>query len=304
MNCMRCGKKHEITLNYNNERLCGLCFTALFEKRVKKTVRVNKLLSEKKRFCVAASGGKDSQTTLYILNQILGANKKMSLTALSVDEGTGEYRSESISCVKRLCEKLGVCHEVVSFQDEFGLTLTQFMDKTKTAAGACTVCGVLRRRVVNNWAKKNKMDCVATGHNLDDEVQTALMNITRGDSMRIARLGAEVGVKKRRGLIPRIKPLRDSPEEEVLFYAQKKDIPHRGGGCPYSQEAYRNTVKEAVNMFEAKYPGTRFQIQSSMDTLIPILRRNTPKKKLGECDLCGEPAASNICKVCELMKSV
>ena len=60
-------------------------------------------------------------------------------------------------------------------------------EKGQTELTACAYCGVLRRRAINAGARQVKADKVATGHTLDDEVQTSLMNIFHGDIARLAK---------------------------------------------------------------------------------------------------------------------
>ncbi len=79
-------------------------------------------------------------------------------------------------------------------------------------------------------AKKVGATKLATGHNLDDEAQTVLMNYLRGDIDRLLRL--EQSVKE--GLIPRMKPLRDVPEKEVPLYAILKGLPIDLNECEFS----------------------------------------------------------------------
>jgi tRNA(Ile)-lysidine synthase TilS/MesJ len=57
----------------------------------------------------------------------------------------------------------------------------------QTELTACAYCGVLRRKAINTGARQVKATKIATGHTLDDEVQTALMNIFRGDIARLAK---------------------------------------------------------------------------------------------------------------------
>ena len=57
-------------------------------------------------------------------------------------------------------------------EDELGLTVDQASKFYKTA---CIPCGVFRRYLLNRTAYQLGSDKLATGHNLDDEVQSFLM---------------------------------------------------------------------------------------------------------------------------------
>lgn len=54
---------------------------------------------------------------------------------------------------------------------------------------ACTFCGGFRRKLINQAGRDVKADLVATGHNLDDEAQTIIINLLRGDVRKLMRVG-------------------------------------------------------------------------------------------------------------------
>ncbi|GAG10921.1 unnamed protein product, partial [marine sediment metagenome] len=68
--CSRCGKPGDVELKYSKKFLCNSCFVRLFEKRVRKTIRLGKLLGPNDKIAVALSGGKDSSTALHILKEL------------------------------------------------------------------------------------------------------------------------------------------------------------------------------------------------------------------------------------------
>ena len=124
-------------------------------------------------------------------------------------------------------------HHVAKFKDVVDLT----MDEVSSLLGhrtPCAYCGVFRRKCMNLKAREIGADVLATGHNLDDAAQAILMNFTRGDVERLARMGPHEKVQP--GLVPRIMPLRQIPEKEVYLYALLRDIDFRfhlpllGGG--------------------------------------------------------------------------
>src|SRR3989344_6092493 len=145
--CNNCPKNPVYKL-HSGEQLCQNCFFKYFEKKVRKTIRVYKLVEKKDEIAVAVSGGKDSLTVLDILYNIYKENKKITLKALMIDEGIKGYRNE------------------------FSFDLDQVVKGRKP----CSVCGVLRRSLLNSYAKKLQVKKLATGHNLDDEAQTIIMN--------------------------------------------------------------------------------------------------------------------------------
>jgi uncharacterized protein (TIGR00269 family) len=176
--------------------------------------------------------------------------------------------------------------------------------KMERPAPPCSFCGVLRRKLLNTKAKELGYTRIATGHNMDDEIQSALMNYIRGDAEKIARMGALVGAVRDDRFVQRIKPLRDCPEEEVRLYADLKGIKYEPSRCPYSGDAFRGTIRKAIDSIEEEHPGSKAQTLKSTDKLIDILRKNTEYGEMGRCDKCGDPCASRICRFCEIEKKI
>ena len=101
---------------------------------------------------------------------------------------------------------------------------------------------------------------IATGHNLDDEAQTILLNMLHGDPMRIVRSGPIL--RDPRGkFVPRIKPLCDIPEKEIVLYAYLTGTEFQSVACPHGHEALRNDIRSFLNQMEQKHPG--YQIHAS-----------------------------------------
>ena len=182
--CSNCKKfPPVIELRYSGESLCRRCFSRLFEKRVRKTIRVNHLLNKNDRVAVALSGGKDSVTLLKIMHTLFEKAPKSKLIAITVDEGIHGYREKTLKVAKKVCDELKVEHHVYTFKKEIGMTLDKMIKKSiaDRKPPACSFCGVFRRKILNETARELKVDKLATGHNLDDEIQVTLMNFIRGD---------------------------------------------------------------------------------------------------------------------------
>lgn len=306
MKCARCKREAEVKLKYSKESLCSSCFIKLFEKRVRWNIRVHKLLQPTDRTAVALSGGKDSAVALYVLKTLHSKAPKAELVAISIDQGI-KGSEPNIIAAKKLCKKLGVEHHIFSFVEEYGATMDECMKKIREiddSIPACSFCGVLRRSLLNKKARELDLTKIATGHNLDDEIQVSLMNFIRGEHDRLARMGPRVGLINDPLFVPRIKPLRECPEEEVLLYAQIRDIPFSHIRCPYSSEAFRATIRKALELIEEKHPGSRFQLLKSTDRLALILRREFESHKLMRCVECGEITSSSLCRVCQVKKDL
>lgn len=300
MKCSRCGKEAVTFIRYNGSHLCQNHFIEYVEKRVKTEVRRQIDLDEKSHIAVALSGGKDSSVTLAILADILGPRPVVELTAITVDEGIRGYRPLTLKKAGILTKGLEVPHRIVSFKDEFGMTM-DYIAKRIGDKTPCSYCGVLRRKCMNKVARDIGADTIATGLNLDDTAQSIIMNFTRADVERLARLGPHKKVQP--GLIPRIQPLRSIPEKEVYLYAMLRDIPFSDDVCPYADEALRNEYREIIDGMENRSPGTKHSILASYDAILPLLREHYTPASLNTCT-CGEPTPKSRCMACELLDEI
>ena len=296
MRCEHCGREAVTYIRYNGTHLCGEHFARYVEKRVKREIRKQIDVHPGDDIAVAVSGGKDSMVALKIVSSVFGEVNGTRVHAITIDEGIEGYRPPSVDIVRRFCESNGIEFHLRSFS-ELGVT----MDAVAPVSGEsspCTYCGVFRRRLMNDEARRIGAKFLATGHNLDDMCQSIMMNFVRGDVERLARLGPHTKVQP--GLIPRFLPLRLIPEKESLLYAIVTGLEFWDGECPYWKEALRNQYRDIVDDLEDRTPGARYSILSSYDTLRPILREEYAHSDLHLCQ-CGEPTVGDRCKGCELL---
>jgi uncharacterized protein (TIGR00269 family) len=292
---------------YSGEKLCKKCFTESVEAKVRGTITKYSMFSFDDRIAVAVSGGKDSTSLLHILAKTERAHPKSSLVAVTVDEGIKGYRDEALAIAAANCKTLGIEHQVVSFKELYGFTLDEIIARAQVKGEreltACAYCGVLRRRALNVAARRVCADKVATAHTLDDEVQTSLMNIFRGDITRLAK-EKPVTDEVHPRLVRKVKPFCEIPEKESTLYAYVKKIKFQDTPCPYASEALRNDIRTMLNRMEEKRPGTKFTVFKSIERIRPALDELVKKDEFRECSECGEPASAGLCRACELLRQL
>ena len=294
MKCTRCGKNAVIYQKYSNAHLCKFHFIEDVERKVKRDIRKFKMVEKGDRIAVALSGGKDSIALLYLMQKIFRDRPDLEILAITIDEGIRDYREHTLTHAKMLTSELYIMHEIRSFSGEFGTTLDALVAKKEHAA--CTLCGVLRKNILNKAARELGADKLAIGHNLDDEAQTILMNYMRGDIDRLKRM---LPGTKQPGMVPRIKPLRSIPEKEVALYGFLNDLPVSTDECPYAGEALRNEIREMINNYEVKHPGTKYSLLGGFEMISQALRPS--ETQIVMCEKCGEPGSEIICKTCRLI---
>lgn len=294
MKCDRCGSSAIIYQKYSGAHLCSRHFSEDVERKIKRDIRKHGMVRRGDRVAIALSGGKDSTVLTHVLHKIFSAREDIELVAVTIDEGIAGYREKTLSLAAGLTRSLGIPHTVRTFRDDFGKTLDELIAENR--GGACTVCGVLRKKLLNKTARELGAQRLATGHNLDDGAQTVLMNYLRGDinwMMRLAPAGEE------EGMVLRIKPLRSVPEKEVALYALTNELPMSLDECPYAHSALRNEVREFVNSHEVRHPGTKYSIVNGFDRIMSAVEPSPGM--LMTCRLCGEPTSEQVCRACRLL---
>jgi len=153
---------------------------------------------------------------------------------------------------------------------------------------------------MNIAARKVGATKIATAHTLDDEAQTVLMNILRGD---ITRLSKEKPITSQVHpmFVRKIKPFCEIPENESALYAYVKKIPFQEIPCPYASEALRNDIRKMLNLMEEKHAGTKFTISRAIERLRPAIEQTVTKEKFNTCKNCAEPSTQDYCKTCEML---
>ncbi len=277
--CKRCPAK--ITCS----RYCKKHFFAYFENKVKETIRKYRLINKKDNILVGVSGGKDSLTVLHLLNQL-----GYSAHALAIDEGIADYRDQTLEDATSFCSERKIPLKIVSYQNEYGQTLDTLMKTRKK--NACSPCGTFRRNLLNKHSQG--YDKLATGHNMDDEAQTILINLFKSHTHLISRQGP--ATTKKKGFVPRVKPLYFMKEKEIMTYSYLKGIVTHFTECPYSHTAYRIYVRDVLNHYEDTHPGTKEHL---LQTHLALKKKLHPKKEnMHYCNRCGNPSSRPVCQSC------
>ncbi len=308
MKCAFCGSDAVYVRPYDKLPLCEKHFNEQFERRVRRTVNNYKMFKRKDRIAVGVSGGKDSIALLNVLVKIEKEFPDSEIVVITIDEGISGYRDEGLYFATKHAKRLGLEHHIFSFKDDFGYSLDEIINilgergKGSRAYGACTYCGILRRKLLNEGARKVGATVVATGHNLEDEAETVLLNIIRGDVKRLARQDPHPK-RIHPSLIPRVKPFRLTPQAEIVMYMLINELEYQEKACPYAVEAYRGNVRDFIFNTQNSQPMLSFNIVRSQDKIVPYLLEGEQKgnnKSLNKCKICGEVTTGEICKACSL----
>ena len=302
--CTKCQKEQSLYHRvYSGEYLCKKCFLRSIEIKAAKTISKYSMIEYGDRVAVGVSGGKDSLSLLYILKMLFDQhpNNANGLVAVTIDEGIKGYRDESLQIVKDFCTQLRIENKILSYKSLFGIDMDQAMiQRSSQKKSSCSMCGTFRRRAIDIAAETVEADIVATAHNMDDQLQTFMINLLAGDVDRIGWIYPEPVQYTKTG-IKKVKPFVEIYEYEIAFYALQRDIPFQSEECPYMNESIRTDLREFFNRLERDHPGIKYNAYRSMTKISKVLRSNIPPPDIKTCSRCGRVSTGDICSVCSTL---
>ena len=190
---------------------------------------MNKLsLPPEGRILCAVSGGADSMCLLHLLH-----SRGRDVVAAHFEHGIrGEESLRDAAFVQSWCRERGIpC--VTGHGDVPGYAREKGMSTEEAAR-------MLRYRFLEETAEEQGCDYIATAHNGDDNVETVLLNLTRG----AGALGLS-GIPPRRGKI--IRPLLGVSRDEIEDYLKKNAVPHVEDSSNQSDDYSRNRIRHRVS---------------------------------------------------------
>jgi cytoplasmic tRNA 2-thiolation protein 1 len=296
MKCDRCDNVAAYSRKYSGENLCANCFSNSILQKTTRAISKYNMIKNGDVIGVAVSGGKDSLSLLHVLKK-MSESHNFEIKAITVDEGIPGYRDEALEIVKNFCNNIGVEYKVFSYKDLFDITLEESLElRENEKISSCSICGTLRRRAIDFGAKDLGVDVIATGHNLDDVLQTFVINIISGDTNKIGWMDPDTSSNKTR----KIKPFCDIYENEIVFYAFVNEIPFQSEQCPHMNEGIRTEIREFLNSLENKHSGIKNNMYKSIMRISSVVKdSNYKQRKI--CSNCGSECTGDICSVCSIL---
>ncbi len=305
--CDSCGYRRAVVYQpHTGRRLCRECFLEDVKARAREEIRRWGMISEGDTILMGLSGGKDSYVMLDVLVEV---HKPSRLIGVSIIEGIPGYnREDDVRKLVSHAKERGVDVIVTSIREYTGHSLFDIVRIARSRGAThapCTFCGISRRRILNKYARMYGANKTATAHNLDDEAQTAVVNLLRGDIVGLLRQHP-LSPPMSKLVIPRIKPLRKIYEWETATYALINKYPMQETECMFINQAptLRARVRQALYELEANSPGVLLRIMEHLDKILASEAKKLKVMELPRCVKCGEPTSYNrrMCKLCEILE--
>jgi len=297
--CSLCGEPAVAYVRYQRRHLCARHYSEFVEGKVRRALKRYRMVGRGDIILVAVSGGKDSAAVLGVLAK-LSREFRYRVVALHIDLGIGEYSRRSREAAVSLSDRLGVPLIVVDLKEAIGVTIPEIARMSRRPV--CSVCGLVKRYVMNAVAVEVGASALALGHNADDLAVYNLKSFINQDLEAISKLGPKT--ESVRGVaVGRIRPLYEVYEKEAFLYAFLSGLPFIHDECPYVEtRSIERRLKESLNTLENERPGTKIMMVRSIARRIKDYPR--PSGRMSKCSVCGLLSSGEICSFCRLTSKI
>lgn len=188
---------------------------------------------------VAVSGGKDSLSLLWLLNErSTRVPIAYRITSVHVDPGFGTRSGERMEA---FFSAHGFEHRVI--QSDFGPRA----HRAENRENPCFLCSRLRRKSLFALAAEMGCNKIAFGHHKDDVIETLFLNMFYG-----ASISTMVPVQSFfRGKLSIIRPLFMIDQAMIKRYAEGMGWPDIPLGCPTAGSSKREEIRAMLSRLYA-----------------------------------------------------
>ena len=230
------------------------------KRQVGKAIGDFDLIAEGDRIAVGISGGKDSYTLLYILEELRKkAPVKFALIPINIDPGFPGYHTALITEYLR--------------QHNFNCAVIktnnyQIIEKNlRPGSSYCAFCARLRRGTLYTQAERLQCNKIALGHHLDDFIETLLLNQFYCGTL--AAMSAKFHTDNNKHII--IRPLVYVEERMIEEFSFQKKFPIVHCCCPIAEadKQKRQQMKQLINKLSRDIPEIRNSLISAIGNVQP-----------------------------------
>ena len=222
------------------------------------------MIAEGDRILVGLSGGKDSLTLMWLLNERLyRIPLTYELYAVYIDPGFEGSFSEPLEAY---CQKAGYSFRV-DYTD-FGIVGHSSVNRENP----CFLCSRLRRKRLFEIAAELRCNKVALGHHKDDIIETLFMNICyAGEISTMVPYQTFF-----QGKFTVIRPLAFVDEQTIARFANDQKLPEFINPCPSASNSKRREIKALLKKLYLSNNNIKGNIFRAMSHMKPeyMLKKN------------------------------
>ncbi len=198
-------------------------------KSVLSVIKKYDMLPSGGRVAVGLSGGADSVSLLHVLNEL---KQELNITLVAVHVNHG-IRGEEAERDERFCKAL--CESLKTELRVFHFDIPALSKQRKQSEEECG--RNVRYDVFRSVAGKD--GTIATAHNLNDNAETVLLNITRGAGNK-----GLCGIPPKRGNI--IRPLIETDRKQIEQYIIDNNLTYVTDSTNLNSDYSRNKIRNRV----------------------------------------------------------
>ncbi len=306
MKCRTCGAPAAINMRQHKLALCRVHYLEWLPEQTERAIEHYRMFQREEKILVAVSGGKDSLALWDILHRLGYAADGLYID-LGIDEGLC-YSAKSRALCEAFAAGRGLRLQVVSVPRQYGASIPEVAHKSlRGRHKPCSVCGLVKRHIMNRICREQEYAALATGHNLDDEAAVLFHNAMTWSGGYLARQ-SPVLPSTRPGLARKVKPFCRIYERETAAYTLMQKIDYIYEECPFSEGSSTLYYKEILNRIEEDRPGAKLQfylsfLQAKEQGLFALGAAG--EAGLHDCPKCGQPtSAPGKCAFCRLWESL
>lgn len=196
--------------------------------KVLNTISKHNMLSDCNTLGVGLSGGADSVCLCHILLKNKEQLGIKNLKAIHIHHGIrGDEADRDLEFVRNFCEKNEI--DFISFKAD----VPAEAEKTGESLEECA------RRIRYGFFEKSGCDKIATAHNLNDNMETFIFNLSRG-----ASLSGLCGIPYTRDIY--IRPLLDCTRAEIENYISENSLDYVTDSTNLCDDYTRNKIRHNI----------------------------------------------------------
>jgi len=215
------------------------------------------MISDGDRIIVGVSGGADSLTLLWMLNERLRRVPiNYELFAVYIDPG---YEGSFGEALEWYGDKLGV--PIRAEYTDYGLLAHSPVNRENP----CFLCSRLRRKRLFEIADELGCNKLALGHNKDDIIETLFLNICYAGE--ISTMVPSQAFFQEKFTV--IRPLAFADEQLIRKFARDQKFPEFINACPSANNSKRKEMKTFLQQLyrsNKKVKGNIFRAMSHVNT--------------------------------------
>lgn len=295
MKCQVCRGDAIIDVRRHNANFCQEHFLRLCRDQTTKAIDQFSMLEADDRVLVAVSGGKDSLAIWDILCEL-----GYQADGFFIGLGIGDYSDESRGYAERFATERGLTLHVDDLLRDHGFDVPHGSRAAKRAP--CSACGLSKRHLFDEAARRGTYDAIVTGHNLDDEAAVLMGNVLHWQTDYLGRQSPHLTAAN--GFPKKVKPLVRLTERDTAAYCLLRGIDYLVDECPMSVGNKHLSYKAALNDIESDSPGAKhaffFGFLDRAASRFAASSGETADVVISPCERCGSPSSNDVCAFCRL----